>query len=118
MSNQPSKRPAVKDSVMRKCWNTCSLLLFASICLLMMQLAVSLHHHKSKSYHDDEDSLHSFTSDASHNHLKQAAWHLPDCRYPVNSPSNPTNLSSKSNCSLQAELFAKPSQSRAPPVIT
>ena len=100
---------------MRRCLTGIRLLLAAPAFVLLMQLALALHHHHEKSFHDDKDSLHSYSTAFYPDHIKQDVLSCPPAsllKYASfylreHSPENPITPITF--------LIVDPSHSRAPP---
>lgn len=99
---------------MQRCSTGCRLLLITPALLILLQVALALHHNHSESYYDDEDSLHYFPTAFYPDHIKQdtliylASKVLSSLSYlwirNPDSPKTPTTV-----------LITDPPQSRAPP---
>jgi len=110
----PLKR-GIQGQTMQKCSTGCRLLLIAPALLILLQVALALHHHHFESYHDDKDSLHSFPAAFCHDHIKLDALNwaaaevllFPPSYIRVRNPDNPA--------APVTILVSDPPQSRAPP---
>jgi hypothetical protein len=101
---------------MKRCLTGCRLWLAAPAFFLLMQVAVALHHHHFKSFHDDNDSLHSFSATFYPDHIKQDA--LSCFSSDVLPFTSSYSRVQKPDLSITpfAVLIIDPSQSRAPPM--
>lgn len=100
---------------MQRCPTGCRLLLITPALLILLQVALALHHHHFESYHDDKDSLHSFSATFYLDHIKQDT--LLRLASSVQLPTSSflwirTQDSPKTAITL---LVTDPPQSRAPP---
>ncbi len=93
----------------------CRLLLAAPAFLLLMQLALVLHHHHTFSFHDDEDSLHSFSPSVYLDHVKQELFGLASSATSDLDTICPYNRRLGSRCVPTTILIVESSHSRAPP---
>ncbi|MFA7404502.1 MAG: hypothetical protein WC007_10930 [Pelobacteraceae bacterium] len=105
----------LKGNDMQKCSTGCRLLLITPALLILLQVALALHHHQSESCYDDEDSLHSFPSAFYPDHIKLDTL---DCLSPEILMSPHPCLWIRTPDSPKAPitvLVTDPPQSRAPP---
>lgn len=112
-----SRIKTLMDIDMLKRSTGCRLLLVTPVLFILLQVALSLHHHHFKSYHDNDDSLHSapvaFYPDQSN--TDTLFFLVPTC---LGSPH--CNLWVRTPDCLEipvTALFAAPPQSRAPPSV-
>jgi|SRR5450631_3636329 len=95
----------------------CKLLLISPVLFLILQVALALHHHRFESYHDDEDSLHSFPTAFYPDHIKQdtliclapEVLLFPPSFVRIRDPDSPK--------ALITVLITDPPQSRSPPAL-
>lgn len=107
---------ALKDNDMQRCSTGCRMLLIMLALLILLQMAIALHHQHFESCYDGKGSLHSFPTVFCPDHIKldtlicltsKALLPPPSCLW-IRSPDSPE--------APITILITAPSQSRAPPI--
>jgi len=100
---------------MQSSLTACKHLLIPPVLFLMLQVSLALHHHHFDSFHDDEDSLHSFPSAFYPDHIKLDTLICLAPEDLIFSPSCARLRNPDSPEAASTVLVTDPSQSRAPP---
>jgi hypothetical protein len=115
VSRSASQNAAFKGKTMQKCSTGCRLLLVAPAFLILLQVALALHHHHFESYHDDEDSLHSFPAAFYPDYIKLDTLNYAAAEILLFPPSYVSVRTPDSAAVPVTVLLSDPPQSRAPP---